>query len=215
MDGRARAKQDARAESNAGAIAENAVSRFKALVGIKLTSRKLENQRTEALVKVRVLNRMSEGEGDEASCPEVEFRKNAATKPFSSAFVLTMCVLHGPLVRHRGTIVMSIPKRTDRIDLRVSPETKKALQAAAKLRRTSVSDFVLASALRAADEELADRLSALHLVRRAVGSLPSGPGCAAAADASAETPPSRARGGLIDKGDGRTLHREATPGAQG
>jgi hypothetical protein len=58
MDGRARAKQDARAESNAGAIAENAVSRFKALVGIKLTSRKLENQRTEALVKVRVLNRM-------------------------------------------------------------------------------------------------------------------------------------------------------------
>lgn len=52
---------------------------------------------------------------------------------------------------------MSISKRTDRIDLRVSPQAKKALQAAAELRRTSVSDFVLASALRAADEELADR----------------------------------------------------------
>ena len=52
---------------------------------------------------------------------------------------------------------MSISKRTDRIDLRVSPEAKKALQAAAELLRTSVSDFVLASALRAADEELADR----------------------------------------------------------
>ena len=39
-------------------LAENAVSRFKALVGIKLTSRKLDSQRTEALVKRRVLNRM-------------------------------------------------------------------------------------------------------------------------------------------------------------
>jgi len=52
---------------------------------------------------------------------------------------------------------MSTPKRTDRIDLRVSPQAKKALQAAAELCRTSVSEFVLASALRAADEELADR----------------------------------------------------------
>jgi len=31
-------------------LAENAVSRFKALVGIKLTSRKLDSQRVDALV---------------------------------------------------------------------------------------------------------------------------------------------------------------------
>ncbi len=47
--------------------------------------------------------------------------------------------------------------RTDRIDLRISPEAKQALQAAALVRQTSVSDFVLASALNAADEALADR----------------------------------------------------------
>jgi hypothetical protein len=40
-------------------LAENAVSRFKALVGIKLASRKLGNQRVEALVKCRMLNRMA------------------------------------------------------------------------------------------------------------------------------------------------------------
>ena len=40
-------------------LAENAVSRFKALVGVKLTSRKFENQRAEALTKSQVLNRMT------------------------------------------------------------------------------------------------------------------------------------------------------------
>jgi hypothetical protein len=40
-------------------LAENAVFRFKALVGVKLTARKFENQRVEALVKCRVLNRMA------------------------------------------------------------------------------------------------------------------------------------------------------------
>jgi len=39
-------------------LAENAVSRFKALVGVQLAARKLENQRVEAQVKCRVLNRM-------------------------------------------------------------------------------------------------------------------------------------------------------------
>ena len=52
---------------------------------------------------------------------------------------------------------MDTPKRTDRIDVRVTPEAKKALQAAAALRRTTVSDFVLDSALKAADDELAER----------------------------------------------------------
>lgn len=48
-------------------------------------------------------------------------------------------------------------KRTDRIDLRVYPEAKEALQAAALLRHKSVSEFVLESALGAADEVLANR----------------------------------------------------------
>ena len=40
-------------------LAENAVSRFKALLGIKLTSRRLDAQQVEAVVKYRVLNRMA------------------------------------------------------------------------------------------------------------------------------------------------------------
>ncbi len=36
-----------------------AVFRFKALVGVKLTARKFENQQVEALVKCRALNRMA------------------------------------------------------------------------------------------------------------------------------------------------------------
>ena len=40
-------------------LAENAVSRFKALVGVKLAAREFENQQVEALVKCRVLNRMA------------------------------------------------------------------------------------------------------------------------------------------------------------
>ncbi len=40
-------------------LAENAVSGFKALVGVKLASREFERQQVEALVKSQVLNRMS------------------------------------------------------------------------------------------------------------------------------------------------------------
>ena len=50
-----------------------------------------------------------------------------------------------------------VNKRTDRIDLRVYPEAKEALQAAATLRHKSVSEFILDSALGIADEVLADR----------------------------------------------------------
>lgn len=50
-----------------------------------------------------------------------------------------------------------INKRTDRIDLRLYPDAKEALQAAAALRHKSVSEFILDSALGAADEVLADR----------------------------------------------------------
>ena len=52
---------------------------------------------------------------------------------------------------------MQANKRTDRIDLRIHPGAKEALQAAATLRHKSVSEFVLESALGAADEVLADR----------------------------------------------------------
>lgn len=40
-------------------LAENTVSRFKALVGVKLASRALERHQVEALVKSYVLNRMT------------------------------------------------------------------------------------------------------------------------------------------------------------
>jgi hypothetical protein len=40
-------------------LAENAVSRFKARVGVKLAARGFDNQRVEALVKCPVLNRMA------------------------------------------------------------------------------------------------------------------------------------------------------------
>ena len=40
-------------------LAENAVSRFKALLGVNLAAREFDNQRVEALVKCRVLNRMN------------------------------------------------------------------------------------------------------------------------------------------------------------
>ena len=53
--------------------------------------------------------------------------------------------------------MMITNKRTDRIDLRIYPEAKEALQAAASLRHKSVSEFVLESALGAADEVLANR----------------------------------------------------------
>jgi uncharacterized protein (DUF1778 family) len=48
-------------------------------------------------------------------------------------------------------------KRTDRIDLRIHPEAKAALQAAAMLRHKKVSEFILDSALGVADEVLAER----------------------------------------------------------
>ncbi len=52
---------------------------------------------------------------------------------------------------------MAINKRTDRIDLRINPKAKEAIQAAASLSHKTVSEFILDSALNAADEELADR----------------------------------------------------------
>jgi len=47
--------------------------------------------------------------------------------------------------------------RTEKLDLRVSPSTKRTLEAAASVSNRTVSDFVLESALTRAGEALADR----------------------------------------------------------
>ena len=47
--------------------------------------------------------------------------------------------------------------RTTKLDLRLTPEAKRTLQAAAVASRRSVSEFVLESALVRAEETLADR----------------------------------------------------------
>jgi uncharacterized protein (DUF1778 family) len=47
--------------------------------------------------------------------------------------------------------------RTEKLDLRLTPDAKRALQAAAAVAHRSVSEFVLESALARADEALADR----------------------------------------------------------
>jgi uncharacterized protein (DUF1778 family) len=47
--------------------------------------------------------------------------------------------------------------RSEKLDLRLTPDAKMALQAAAAASRRSVSEFVLESALARADEALADR----------------------------------------------------------
>jgi len=47
--------------------------------------------------------------------------------------------------------------RTEKLDLRLSPSVKRALQYAARAERRSVSDFVLESALAHAEEALPNR----------------------------------------------------------
>jgi uncharacterized protein (DUF1778 family) len=47
--------------------------------------------------------------------------------------------------------------RSEKLDLRLTPEAKRTLRSAAATARQSVSEFVLQSALARADETLADR----------------------------------------------------------
>ena len=54
-------------------------------------------------------------------------------------------------------VITITAKRTERIDLRLYPKAKEAIQAAALLRHKTVSDFILESALSAADQELVNR----------------------------------------------------------
>jgi uncharacterized protein (DUF1778 family) len=49
------------------------------------------------------------------------------------------------------------PTRTEKLDVRLSPEAKRTLQLAAEAARKSVSEFVLESALDRAEESLPDR----------------------------------------------------------
>ena len=55
------------------------------------------------------------------------------------------------------THAVSTKRRTEKLDLRISPEAKARLQTAATAMDRSVSDFVLESALSRAEETLADR----------------------------------------------------------
>ncbi len=52
---------------------------------------------------------------------------------------------------------ISAPARTEKLDLRLTPQAKQRLFAAAEAQQRSVSEFVLQSALERADEALADR----------------------------------------------------------
>lgn len=47
--------------------------------------------------------------------------------------------------------------RSEKIDIRITPEAKRLLQQAAKERHTTISQFVLESALNSASEVLAER----------------------------------------------------------
>jgi uncharacterized protein (DUF1778 family) len=52
---------------------------------------------------------------------------------------------------------MAAETRNEKLDIRLTPSAKRALQSAAKLARRSVSEFVLESALQRAEETLPDR----------------------------------------------------------
>jgi uncharacterized protein (DUF1778 family) len=51
----------------------------------------------------------------------------------------------------------SSSQRSDKLDIRISPEAKRILQEAARERHTTISQFVVDSALVAANEVLAER----------------------------------------------------------
>jgi uncharacterized protein (DUF1778 family) len=53
--------------------------------------------------------------------------------------------------------VASMETRNEKLDLRLTPSAKRALQSAAKVAHRSVSEFVLESALQRAEETLPDR----------------------------------------------------------
>lgn len=56
-----------------------------------------------------------------------------------------------------ATLPTSAERRSEKLDVRVSPSAKAKLQAAAAVSRRSMSDFVVESALSKAEETLAER----------------------------------------------------------
>ncbi|MGB8095729.1 MAG: DUF1778 domain-containing protein [Terracidiphilus sp.] len=73
-------------------------------------------------------------------------------------FVLTLSGITANL-KTEGATMSSRPTRSEKLDLRLTPDAKTALQTAAAASNRSVSEFVLESALARADEALADRRS--------------------------------------------------------
>src|SRR3981081_3375264 len=61
------------------------------------------------------------------------------------------------LDRGPGDVIMANATRSEKLDLRLTPEAKRVLNAAAQASRRSVSEFVLESALDRAQEALPDR----------------------------------------------------------
>lgn len=57
----------------------------------------------------------------------------------------------------KGVIMRSVEIRNEKLDLRLTPSHKRALQVAASVMGQSVSEFVLESALARAEEALPDR----------------------------------------------------------
>jgi uncharacterized protein (DUF1778 family) len=51
----------------------------------------------------------------------------------------------------------SSSQRSDKLDIRISPQAKRVLQEAARERQTTISQFVIESALNTAQEVLAER----------------------------------------------------------
>jgi uncharacterized protein (DUF1778 family) len=72
--------------------------------------------------------------------------------------VLTLSGRHDSL-EAEGAAMSSRTTRSEKLDLRLTVDAKRALQAAAAASNRSVSEFVLESALARADEALADRRS--------------------------------------------------------
>ena len=72
-----------------------------------------------------------------------------------------MTGLGGDVLTLSGTTLifpaMPAPARTEKLDLRLTPEAKRRIFAAAEAQQRTVSDFVLQSALERADEALAEQ----------------------------------------------------------
>jgi uncharacterized protein (DUF1778 family) len=61
------------------------------------------------------------------------------------------------MTKYSGDVIMANATRSEKLDLRPTPEAKRVLNAAAQASRCSVSEFVLESALGRAQEALPDR----------------------------------------------------------